>query len=324
MLSLARKTLRRILLGNTDLPQQCSVAMSDPQSEVEVWLNGLGPAVNVTDSHVIACAAPSMLAVGLDGEQRIEPGTRVRLKFHERGGNRTLLGQLVLQSSAVVRTGGGDVHLFEVRSCENYCQPRLRLLGHYLFQAWLRARSNKNTDVDMTPLAANAMTVLFSCPRPVVLVSVAWGDGGNMFPMNLMGPLGNGYLGFALNSRRRAAPQVERAGRLALSSIPFDQAALARQLGKNHRQEAVNWGDLPFPVTRSAALGIPVPAFASRVREMEVEAVRKLGSHTLFVARIVRDERWSDSPQFFMVHGLYQSWRRRMGRVSDAHGAPAL
>jgi flavin reductase (DIM6/NTAB) family NADH-FMN oxidoreductase RutF len=324
MLMLARKTLRRILLGNTDLPQQCSVAMSDPQSEVEVWLHGLGPALNVTDSHVIACAAPSTFAVRLDGGQRIEPGTRVRLKFLERGGNRTLLGQLVLQSSAVVRSGGGDIHLFEVRSCENYCQPRLRLLGYYLVQAWLRARKSKKTDVEITPRAANAMTVLFICPRPVVLVSVAWGDGGNMFPMNLMGPLGNGYFGLALNSRRRAAAQVERAGRVALSSIPFDQAALARQLGKNHRQEGVNWGDLPFPVTRSAALGIPVPAFASRVRELEVEAVRKLGSHTLFVARIIRDERWSDSPQFFMIHGLYQSWRRSMGRVSDAHIAPAL
>jgi len=331
MLRLARKTVRRILLGNTDLPQQCSVAMTDPQSEVEVWLHGLGTGLNVTDSHVIACAAPSTVAVGLDGGQRIEPRTRMRLKFHERGGNRTLLGQLVLQSSAVVRTGGGDLHLFEVRSSENYCQPRLRLFGYHLFQAWLRARNNKlrarnkkETDVEMTPRAANAMTVLFSCPRPVVLVSVAWGDGGNIFPMNLMGPLGNGYFGFALNSRRRAAPQVERAGRVALSSIPFDQAALARQLGKNHRQEAVNWGELSFPVTRSAALGIPVPAFALHVREMEVEAVRKLGSHTLFVARVIRDERWSDSPQFFMIHGLYQSWRRSTGRVSDAHAAPAL
>ena len=323
MLRLPRKTLRRILLGNTDLPQQCSVAMSDPQSEVEVWLHGLGSALNVTDSHVIACAAPSTLAVRL-GEQRIEPGTRVLLKFHERGGNRTLLGQLVLQSSAVVRTGGGDFHLFEVRSCENYCQSRLRLLGYNLFQAWLRARSNKKTDVEMTPRAANAMTVLFSCPRPVVLVSVAWGDGGNIFPMNLMGTLGSGYFGFALNSRRRAAPQVERAARLALSSVPFDQAAVARQLGKNHRQEAVNWGELPFPVTRSAELGIPVPAFASRVREMEIEAVRKLGSHTLFVARIIRDERWSDSLQFFMIHGLYQSWRGSMARVSNAHVEPAL
>ena len=317
MLKLARKTLKRIILGNTDLPQQCTVAMSDPQSEVEVWLHGLGSGVNVTESHMIACAAPSMIAIGSAGarQPRIELGTGALLKFHERGGN-TLLGQLVLQNSDVVRTGGGDIHLFEVKSCNNYCQPRLRLLGHALFQAWLRARGDKQTDVEMTGRAAKAMTVLFSCPRPVVLVSLALGDRGSIFPMNLMGPLGNGYFACALNSRRQAAPLVERAGRFAISSIPFDHAATSRKLGKNHRRESVDWNELPFPVTPSAALGIPVPAFASRVREMEVEVVRKLGSHTLFVARIIRDERWSDGPQFFMTHGLYEAWRRKGERAA--------
>jgi flavin reductase (DIM6/NTAB) family NADH-FMN oxidoreductase RutF len=137
--------------------------------------------------------------------------------------------------------------------------------------------------------------------------------------MNLMGHIGNGYFAFALNSRRRAAPLVERAGRAALSSIPFGQASVARQLGKNHFRESANWSEIPFQTLRSTALGIPVPAFASRVREMEIEAIRKLGSHTLFVARIIRDERWSDSPQFFMIHGLYQAWRRNRG-LPLSHG----
>jgi hypothetical protein len=48
---------------------------------------------------------------------------------------------------------------------------------------------------------------------------------------------------------------------------------------------------------------------------MEIETVRRLGSHMLFVARVVRDERRSDGPQFFMIHGLYQCWRQSVGRV---------
>ena len=32
--------LRRVLLGNTNLPQQCTVGISDPQTEVRVWLHG--------------------------------------------------------------------------------------------------------------------------------------------------------------------------------------------------------------------------------------------------------------------------------------------
>jgi hypothetical protein len=62
----------------------------------------------------------------------------------------------------------------------------------------------------MTARSVSAMTVLFSCLRPVVLVSVTLGNGGNIFPMNLMGPIGNGYFAFALNSRRRAALFVAR------------------------------------------------------------------------------------------------------------------
>jgi len=314
MLKFARKALRRAVLGNADLPQQCTIALRDPQSEMEVWLHGLGPALNVTRNHMIACASPSTIAVGLDGP-RIKPGTPLLLKFHEQGGGHALLGELGLESSAALQTGGGDMHLLEVRRTENYCLPRLRILSYSLFHGFLRARNNIDTDVPITALSASAMTVLFSCPRPVVLVSLESGDSGNIFPMNLMGPIGDGYFAFALNSRRRAASLVERAGRVAISSIPFDQAAVARKLGRNHQREAVNWSELPFRITPSSAFGIPVPDFASRVREVEIETIRKLGSHTLFVARIVRDETWSDDPQFFMIHGLYQAWRRNSGRV---------
>jgi flavin reductase (DIM6/NTAB) family NADH-FMN oxidoreductase RutF len=163
----------------------------------------------------------------------------------------------------------------------------------------------------MSIRGARSMNVFFICPRPVVLVSVMHGDAGNIFPMNLFGGIGDGYFAFALNSMRNAAPLVERAGRVALSSIPFEHAGTARQLGKNHRQEFVNWDELPFRTTRSTALGLPIPEFALRVREVEIEAVRQLGSHTLFFARVIRDVRLRDDLQFCMIHGIYQARRLR-------------
>ncbi|HEY6987649.1 MAG TPA: flavin reductase [Bryobacteraceae bacterium] len=156
------------------------------------------------------------------------------------------------------------------------------------------------------------MTACFICPRPVVLVSVRHEERTNIFPMNLFGSIGDGYFAFALNSVRKAAPLVERAGRVALSSIPFRFAGLARQLGKNHLKESVNYADLPFETTSSTALGLPIPEFALRVREMEIEAVRNLGSHTLFFARVLQDERRGDDLQFCMIHGIYEARRRRI------------
>ncbi len=162
------------------------------------------------------------------------------------------------------------------------------------------------------------MIVFYICPRPVVLVSVKDGGMGNVFPMNLMGPIGKGYFAFALNSTRAAAPLVERTGRVALSSVPVEQASLAYRLGGNHKKPCIDWNQLPFASKISTSFGFPVPGFALRVREMQVEATRKIGSHTLFVARTIRDESWTDGTQVFVVHGIYQAWRQKMNRAQPA------
>jgi flavin reductase (DIM6/NTAB) family NADH-FMN oxidoreductase RutF len=308
----ARTALKRAVLGEPDLPQQCTVGMRDPQSEVRVWLHGLGDPRDVTHSHLVACAAPIIVGIGFDGSWKPEmnEGTKLSLKFHQWDGEERLLGEIGLRFSTIVRAGGQELYLFEVRACKNHCLPKTHRWARFLHREYLLWRSNKTSDVRMSSLGSRSMGVFFICPRPVVLVSVADGDVGNMFPMNLMGSIGNGYFAFALNSSRPASSLVERSGRVALSSIPAEQASVARQLGRNHRQESVDWNLLPFQTKRSPALGIPVPGFALRVREMQIEAVRKLGSHTLFVAHVIRDETWADNLQFFMVHGLYQRVRR--------------
>jgi len=136
--------------------------------------------------------------------------------------------------------------------------------------------------------------------------------------MNLMGPLGAGQFGFALNSSRAASAHIKRAGRLAISTVPVDKAPLVRQLGHNHkRPEGVRLNELPFDVQPSTKFGLPVPAFALRVREMEVTDVREPGSHTFFVARIVEDEQRAAGQQFFMVHGIYQARRQQIGKMGS-------
>ena len=131
--------------------------------------------------------------------------------------------------------------------------------------------------------------------------------------MNLLGPLGNGYFAFSLNSSRQAAPLVTRAGKVALSNFSNDQFPVARRLGKNRKRKFVEWNELPFETKKSTALNLPVPCFAMRTRELEIETVRNLGSHTLFVARTVGEEFWAQGPQCFMIHGIYKAWREKLG-----------
>lgn len=305
-----RKAIKRFALGNWNLPAQCTLGLPDPQPEVSVWLHGAGAPRDVTHNHVLACAAPFRIGICLDRDA-LNGNPRLALLFRERNANQQLLGEIALRPVDALPAGERRLQLFEVRSCKNYCLPRPRLWALYLFQEYLRWRGRTDPEVPISRRGEHAMIVFFMCPRPVVLVSVMHGETGNLFPMNLMGPLGNGYFAFSLNSSRQAAPLVERAGRVALSNFSDEQFPVARLLGKNHRREFVEWNKLPFETKKSLALGLPVPCFAMRTRELEIETVRKLGSHTLFVAHIIGEELWTQQAQCFMIHGIYKTWREK-------------
>ena len=89
----------------------------------------------------------------------------------------------------------------------------------------------------------------------------------------------------------------------------MEQTSLALSFGKNHRKESIDWNQIPFPTRRSAKLGLSVPGFSLRIREVQIESTHKVGSHTLFLARTLYDEHLADGLEFFMVHGLYQAYR---------------
>ena len=235
---------------------------------------------------------------------------RLSLRFREREGSR-LLGEIGLQFQSIVPAGDRELYLFQTQSYKNYCLPKARLWARYLQYAYQRSKV-KTSDVPITAREIHAMIVFYICPRPVALVSVADASAINVFPMNLMGPIGNGYFSFALNSATPVSRLVECSGSIALSGIPLEHAPLAYQLGKNHKKECIDCNQLPFATKTSSNLGLPVPQFSLRVREMRIEAARKLGSHTLFVARTFHDERWNNGLQFFVVHGMYQARRERM------------
>ena len=105
--------------------------------------------------------------------------------------------------------------------------------------------------------------------------------------MNLMGPVGQGYFVFALNSSKQGGTGSGALVDLALSTIPFEYAEQVRQLGKNHHHHSIDFDQLYFATQPSPKLGIPVPHFALAVRELRVEQTHCLGSHTFFIARIL-------------------------------------
>ncbi len=307
-----KRMLKRLLMGDEALPQEVTVAICEPQGEIAVWLYGRGAPRDVTHLHSIACASPFTVCLPFDCIEVLEReygGDAAFLEVREQAGAQRLLGKIGLRYSASVSAGRSCLGLFRARSCVNYCLPKVHFWGRYLQQAYWRWRDKKVPNVRMSATDDHAMMVMFICPRPVVLVTTMEEGGGNLFPMNLMGHLGDGYFSLALNSERQASQCVKRSGRVVLSSIPFEKAGVARQLRKHHLQSSIDWSELPFLLKSSSRFGAPVPEFALRVKELEVQTVEELGSHTFFVGRILQEEIYAAGPGFFMIHGIYQRVR---------------
>ena len=309
----ARSALNAAARSLAKIHSKADVSLQPPQSLVEVSLQGLGAPLDVTDANLMVCGAPLVIGIALDAQENFRTIERpLLLSFREKGGDRGLLGEIGLRFMSSLPCGSRELHLFQTTHSENFCLSPLRLWLQNLHQ--LRSRRlkrAKNLDVPITALESRAMAVFYLCPRPIALVSVEMPQARNIFPMNLMGPLGSDYFAFGLNANRAAAPLVERAGRVVISTISAAHSAVVTRLGSNHRKPSIEWREVPFALVRRPAISIPVPHFALTAQELQIEAVHKLGSHSLFIARIVAQETLSVGPQLFHVHGFYLARRQQ-------------
>lgn len=307
----SRDLLKRILYGDTSIPQEFTIALTPPQNEVTVSLQCAGMSIEVTDRHTIACCAPFILGIPAYAEHApsIFNCEHAQLVFTERVHPRRMLGVIHLAPKEMIALEGIRLILFTVLGSKNYCLPFLRLWAHYLPGAVSNLRKLASFDVKMTYAEIRASQVAFVRPHPLMLGSLNDWAGGNIFPMNLLGDLGGGYVAFALKDSRRAAHLVERAGSLALSTVPPALCSAAFQLAVNHTRDFADWNRIPFVLKRSRELFIPVPASSPRIREARVDRVHRIGSHTLFIAQVISDECRPDQPSVHIIHGFYQHWR---------------
>jgi hypothetical protein len=326
--SIARKVkdaLKGLLLGKVRPPQKFFLGQDGTQKEITVWLHGMSAPRDVTSHHSLACARPLTICVAFEngtvlGEQDLK---NLSLRFCEREGDRRLLGKIGLKYNRIsLTTTGPALYFFEVSSARSYCLPTLHLWMSYLQLSYRKWRNPPVANIiKLSFLEMRAMDVLFICPRPIGVASAEENSRGNMFPLNVMGQLDDGYFGFGLKDARSPSHLIERTRHIVLSTIPMQHGDLGYKLGPNHsKKNGIEWSDLPFTTKLSPEFHTPVPAFALRIREMEVEMMRKLGSHLFFVGRIVRDERLAEGLEWCVIHGHYQTWRlkSRPGEIESS------
>jgi hypothetical protein len=308
----ARRAIKLALFGE-HVPEEIATGTPDPQTEICVWLHGMGPPIDVTLRQSTACSDPFIVCVSFDRGQAPDVGQRERLslRFCRNDNSKTLLGIIGLRWRETVEVRDAEFMFFRPRSASNFCLKLPALWGQYLLHIYRYWKTTSASSMTMTFLERRAAMVSFIRPHITFLGSMRDELGGSIFPMNIMGPLGQGRFGFALRDDRYPAHLIERSGRLVLSTVPLSQAAVAYGLATNHTKTSIAWKELPFETKVSPVYRIPFPEFAQRIRELEVEKVCRIGSHTFFVARVVHEESFFAQRVLCIVHGYYQKWRHK-------------
>jgi flavin reductase (DIM6/NTAB) family NADH-FMN oxidoreductase RutF len=309
-----RTVLRQFVFG-PPIPQFCTVGLKQPQSDVRVWLRGLGEPLDVTGSNVIVAARPFTVGIGLE---HAPDGAAIKraplfLGFSDRSVDTRLLGEIKLSYAETIRIGDRVLCLFTASRSTNKCLPRSVVWRRYLDFARQQRRVAKGPTPPETRMIIRelfALSTFYICPRPVVLVSVVDGDMRNIVPMDLIGPVGGQHFTLALHCTSTAVGLMERSRRVVLSGVPVEQISIAYGLGKNHKKVDFRWNQVSFDLIASPVFGLPVPQFALNVKELEIEEVRAMGSHKLFICRTEATHVLSPGLQLSFVHGFYHARRQ--------------
>jgi flavin reductase (DIM6/NTAB) family NADH-FMN oxidoreductase RutF len=296
------------------LPQTVPIALRAPQDAVRLCVVADGM-LDVTERCVIISLAPFKVGIRLPIETRAaRHAQRLDLAFQDAAtGTELALMRLRLDSTLQLDLNQ-QLAIFDVLSASQRCVR----WPYRAWNQWLQDRAFRRKSKDtlgMTAKGVQHTMIFYICPRPVVLVSVSAGAQNNLFPMDLIGPVSAERFTLALRTTSPSISTMKETRRVALSDMPASLKPTIYKLGAHHSTASIDLRELPFDMRRSTLFSLPVPSCALRVRELEILGSHSMDSHTLFVTRIVSDERYQEGEQLFHVSGNYQYFRQRDSRA---------
>jgi len=321
-----KDVLKRLIFGPRRISQWRAVGVEDPFGLFRLRLEAGTESVDVTESSSVAALRPVTLAIRTgDGFPPVDRRRdRLVLTVRAPGAPRPV-AEIALRYARDVATDAARISLFTVAGHRNRSLPPAAYLRVRLRQRWEMFRDKTPYNFRMIPAELFALYVFYYVPRPVSLVSVEFEGATNVFPMDLVGRMGGDLFLMALRSTSPAIRLMKGSRRLALSAVPFGEKDLAYELGKHHKKERIDWDALPFRGIPSPLFGLRVPATALGVREVEVVATDLVGTHVLFVTRIVREERWREGRQLCHVPGILDEYLTHVApSLAAEHGIDGL
>lgn len=266
---------------------------------------------DVTDAVFPASLNPLVLAFARRHDEPRTQACWLRMRDAVSGDE---LGSIALAPVGSVEHSSGSVDLLKAGASHVRCVPAPYRAWRYA-TAWRHMKINAKRPnafhIDFADL--KALNVFYMMPRPVFLVTVRHRETGNLFPMDLVGPWGEDMFLLALRTTSHSIETILDSGRIAISAMPARYREIVYGLGSQHGQGSIDWDNVGLETVPSPTFGFPVPAHSLGLRELEVQHSQTVGSHRLFVTRIVDSRRSGDGPQLCHVSDMYARWRTGRG-----------
>lgn len=267
--------------------------------------------------HVPVSLSPFIMGTADEGDT---PDDAVSIVFTDASSDRRNVdraeARIRVRSIGNLELAGTALRLFRPHGASNAFEALPRRYWKYAL-AWRKASRERHGTggLKMDASDLRALDCYYVWPRPVYLVGVRHENDSNLFPMDLVGPMGDGAFCLALRTTSPSVRTMIDSGRAVLSTTPGTWKDRAYALGAHHRRLSIDPAALPFSLRSSRHFGLPVPEGVPGYMEIELLESTPIGSHTFFVGRIAHQETVDDTPtpQLGHVSALYAAWRARRG-----------
>jgi hypothetical protein len=292
-----------LCLGAESFPNQLHIYLVDGNKVI----------CDITNSHLFSGYHP--LIFTLFSRDPEDLPNDIKLIFspqpNEDLNNKEVLAQLFLKRFKVQQAGAINLSYYE---CDHGSHQFLSSLHQYVVDLNNHLFNKKPGNVFLVRNLYKQVQIAYALPRNISLVTVSNNDLYNLFPTDLHGCINEHYYSISLRQNGKACEQVEATRRILVSEMEGNAYKTVYALGKNHMQPMKSKESFPFGELHSANFNLPVPASATKYRELELIESFDHGIHRLHLFKIISTQLLNEKASTLAhIHNTYATWRHNNG-----------
>lgn len=264
---------------------------------------------DVSEEHLFIGYKPLIIALPFVNNNNIRLVFSRSIIFEKaKINNNEILASLFLKQIQQVGTRDGNICYYEcIHGSHRFVNT---------FHQWISALnnklfSNKAGNIYLEGNLLKQVQIAYAVPRKICLITTGEDRKYNLFPTDLHGRMGEHYI-ISLRTDGKACDQVVSTGKIVLSDIDAAYYKEVYALGKNHMKEQQSEEHFAFNGKYSENYHLPLPAYATSYKELELVSSVSHGIHKLLLFRIVNAKNLSDTGNTLVhIHNVYATWRHR-------------